>query len=224
MKKVSNPPEGPALSPSTSLRINSVEGLTQRQQDVLTCIRQYRERYGRAPLLREIAKALGLESYRSLAKYVQALRERGFLHQERGWRNLRTVDDMVTLPLLGTIRAGRPQMEAEDASFLRVPHHLVKDLRRPDSGYVLRVSGNSMTPLFEPGDLVLVDRTRPPKDGDVVIALVDDTDNTLKTLRRSSSGEWVLVAENKTYAPLVASSMRSLHIQGVVLRKLTIGN
>lgn len=213
MKKVSTP-DRRALS--------EAEGLTSRQQDVLGCIRQHHEQYGRPPLLREIAKALGIASYRSLAKYIQVLRERGLLHQERGWRNLRTVDEMITLPLLGTIRAGLPQTEEGDALSVRIPHHLVKDLRRAKDGYILRVSGDSMAPLFEPGDLVLVDRLRAPKDGDVVVALVDETDNTLKTLRRSASGTWVLTPENKQYPPLVASSLRSLRIQGVVVKKLAL--
>jgi repressor LexA len=198
--------------------------LTARQQDVLVYIQTYQQEHGKAPLLREIAKGLGLGSYRSLTKYVRVLKERGFLEKSRGWRAWQAVREAVSLPFLGTIRAGVPQVEEiGEAAQVRVPKAALTGVRRPDRCYILRVSGDSMSPAFESGELVLVDQDRLPRDGDVVVALVDESENTLKTLRRSTAGEWILWAENAAYPPIVAKDMRRLQVQGVVVRKLSLG-
>ena len=189
--------------------------LTDRQSQVYDFIRAYVRRHGTAPKLREIASHLGIASRGSVHRYLQAIADAGLITIEperaRGIR-LRAVASGRTLPLLGRIAAGQP-IEA-------IPGHDSIDLSEffmgPDR-FVLRVQGDSMIEAgILPDDMVIVQSRDTARDGEIVVALIDGMEATLKRLRRNRDGSITLQPANAALAPLRYSAAR-VRIQGVVV-------
>lgn len=189
--------------------------LTDRQSQVYDFIRAYVRRHGTAPKLREIASHLGIASRGSVHRYLQAIADAGLITIEperaRGIR-LRAVASGRTLPLLGRIAAGQP-IEA-------IPGHDTIDLSEffmgPDR-FVLRVQGDSMIEAgILPDDMVIVQSRDTARDGEIVVALIDGMEATLKRLRRNRDGSITLQPANAALAPLRYSAAR-VRIQGVVV-------
>ena len=189
--------------------------LTDRQSQVYDFIRAYVRRHGTAPKLREIASHLGIASRGSVHRYLQAIADAGLITIEparaRGIR-LRAAASGRTLPLLGRIAAGQP-IEA-------IPGHDTIDLSEffmgPDR-FVLRVQGDSMIEAgILPDDMVIVQSRDTARDGEIVVALIDGSEATLKRLRRNRDGSITLQPANAALAPLRYSAAR-VRIQGVVV-------
>ncbi len=189
--------------------------LTDRQSQVYDFIRAYVRRHGTAPKLREIASHLGIASRGSVHRYLQAIADAGLITIEperaRGIR-LRAVASGRTLPLLGRIAAGQP-IEA-------IPGHDSIDLSEffmgPDR-FVLRVQGDSMIEAgILPDDMVIVQSRDTARDGEIVVALIDGMEATLKRLRRNRDGSITLQPANAALTPLRYSAAR-VRIQGVVV-------
>ncbi len=197
------------------------EHLTEKQEAVLDFIEKYQMEYGKSPTIKEMRENFGVSSDNSILKHLKALQEKGFLEKDdtpRGIKLLSSVReklegviDSVKLPILGAIPAGGPVITEEyTQGWMTVGNDLAKD---PKSHFILNVTGNSMIDagIFE-GDLVVVDMKKNPRDGDVVVALVDGS-NTLKRLV-SQKGKVYLKAENKNYSDIYP--LEELEIQGVV--------
>ncbi len=194
--------------------------LTPKQKEVLDFIVQYIHDRGFAPSFREIASGLSLASPSTVHVHVQALRQRGYLREtegEAGSRELQPTDQAVrwgrsvVLPLMGLITAGQPIEAIEDRrETLAVPAELASD---PSNTYILKVKGESMIEEgILDGDYVVVERNPSPRNGDVVVALLDNAYATLKKFYRER-GRIRLQPANKTMKPIFCYDPL---IQGVV--------
>ncbi len=197
--------------------------LTDRQQDTYDFIVHYFEEHQRAPLLSEVAHGIGLSSQGSVHNYIQALVNEGLIERIVGRsRGLRLVEQhneserlSVILPLLGKVAAGR-LIEA-------VPDESEIDLGEMFSGsgrFVLKVNGDSMIDkAIMSGDYVVLQEQRTANHGDIVLALVDFHDATLKTLLINNDGTVTLQPANADYEPVTLPAERVM-IQGVVVGQL----
>jgi len=162
--------------------------LTPKQKEVLDYIIEFINDRGYAPSFREIADGLNLASPSTVHVHVQALRSRGFLKVGSSARELEPTDKAVRwgksilLPLVGLITAGEPIEAIEERETIAVPVDLAPNSA---NSFVLRVKGQSMIEdgIFD-GDYVVVERNPSPKNGDVVVALLDNAYATLKRFYR----------------------------------------
>jgi repressor LexA len=197
-----------------------VSALTRRQSEILAFLQDAADDGEPAPTLDEVCRALGLRSRGSLHKHIQALVDAGYLEPLDGKRRGLHLSasarlDRDTLPLLGRIAAGQPLAPAERAEPVEVPAWL----RPSGSGYVLEVHGDSMhDDGILDGDLVVVDSDAKPRDGQVVVALVDDTEVTLKRLETLAAGVRLHPA-NADNAPMELAPER-VAIQGVLVGQM----
>lgn len=197
--------------------------LTKRQQQVLEFIRRQWLEQGVAPSLREIARHFGFRSMTAAADHVRALRRKGWLvHQPRRARALGLAEALrpsrravVEVPLYGSIPAGYADPRVQDPTAPRLAlDAALLGLDPAAETFVLQVKGDSMIGRhILDGDYVIVDRTRTPKPGDVVAALIDN-ESTLKTFV-TENGVPCLRAENPQYPTLIPAS--ELTIQGVMV-------
>ena len=198
------------------------EHLTEKQEAVLKFIEEYQLAYGKSPTLREMRENFGLSSDNSVLKHLKALEEKGYIEKDdtpRGIGLLNAVKEKldavssIKLPILGFIPAGGPVLSEEYVSgWMEVGEDLAKS-KDAKHHFLLEVTGNSMIDagIFE-GDLVVVDMKRTPRNGDIVVALVDNH-NTLKRLVEQN-GKTYLKAENKDYNDIYPEN--ELSVQGVV--------
>lgn len=192
--------------------------LTPKQKDVLDFIIEYRQEQGYAPSFREIALALQLASPSTVHVHVQALKERGYLHQsdETSARDLAPTDravkwgTSVLLPLKGLITAGVPIEAVEERESIAVPVELAP---AHDRGFVLRVKGDSMIEegIFD-GDFVVCEERSTAQNGDVVVALIGRTEATLKKYYKEAN-RIRLQPANKTMHPIFS---KDVLVQGIV--------
>ncbi len=192
------------------------EALTRRQRAILEHLRESRERQAHPPTLDELCRELGLRSRGSLHKHVQALVKAGHLEplsgKQRGVRLCEPgQDDLLSLPLLGRIAAGRPIEALENPQELEVP----RQLRGKGRCYVLQVRGDSMIDEgILDGDWVVVEQRDHARDGEIVVALIDGEEATLKRIEQTPSA-CILHPANPNLAPLSYAPER-VRIQGVV--------
>lgn len=185
-----------------------------RQAEILECIRGYLDQHDYSPTLAEIGDALGI-GRNTVHYHIQSLLEQGLLEQQSGWRGLRIPQEEgggVAITMAGRIAAGRP-IEA-------IPGQERIDLSSfflgPDK-YALLVKGDSMIDvgIFD-GDYVILEHRETADDGDIVAALIDGEEATLKRFRRTSQGEILLIPENTQMAPMHFTPDR-VQIQGVLI-------
>jgi repressor LexA len=182
--------------------------LTKKQRAVYETVNFYIRSYERPPTIREIGKELGLAAA-TVQEHVNALREKGYIEKnEIAPRNLFAA--AIQLPLAGLITAGVPIEAIEEREVMAVPASLVMD---GANSYVLKVKGQSMIEdgILD-GDFVIVERNPSPKNGDVVVALLDNAFATLKRFYREPD-RIRLQPANSSMDPIY---VRDLSIQGVV--------
>lgn len=195
--------------------------LTKKQQEVLNFIKKYISDNGYAPAYREIADHFGLSSPSTIHQHIQSLVEKGMIDidPEGCARSIEVVDQVesersvpaVMLPLAGMITAGEPIEAVEEREAMAIPSDFVVD---GDNSYVLKVKGRSMIEdgIFD-GDYVVIERNPSPKNGDVVVALLDNAYATLKRFYREGN-QIRLQPANSTMQPIIVSG--NLNIQGIV--------
>ena len=161
-------------------------------------IAKFYRAHKRLPSYREILDITGLKSTNAVHKIINQLTERGLLKKDKTGK-LSLGDKFQGINLLGAVEAGWPSpAEEELADTMDLDEFLIGNR---EATYMLTVSGDSMIDAgIMPGDLVLVERGKEPKDGDVVIAEVDDG-WTLKYFRKKK-GKIFLEAANKKYDPI----------------------
>lgn len=203
------------------------EPLTKRQKEVLDYITQYIEVHGYAPSYREIAEAFNLGSVATVADHVETLVSKGLLRKsDNSARSLQLVKDedfeedhYVGLPILGLIAAGQPiQTMTGHTETLEVPPFMVGTRH----SYVLQVKGDSMIEegIFE-GDYVVIQEKEVPSNGDMVVALVNNEEATLKRYYKEKD-HVRLQPSNAAYEPIIIKPSTPIKIQGVcigVIRK-----
>ncbi len=191
--------------------------LKENEKRVLEYFEHYQSEYLQGPTISEIAGALGQS--RSLThRYVHRLIDKGCLYQEQtGWRGIRVVDSETShtsIPLLGTIAAGQPIEAIEDQKTLDLATHFAGPNR-----YALRIRGESMVGAgILDGDTVIVQKQKHARPGDIVVALIDKREATLKRL--GEVGETVeLIPENIDMQPMYYAVERIV-IQGILVGML----
>ncbi len=191
-----------------------MSNITKKQAEVLAIVRAHLEDEGYAPSYREIADALGLSSPATVHAHVQALVEKGLIAtgDDGRARSIELVDEevkepSVMLPLMGIITAGEPIEAVEDNEAMAVPSDFVLDSA---NSFVLRVKGRSMIEdgILD-GDYVVIERNPSPRDGEVVVALLDNAFATLKRFYRE---------RNRIRLQPANSSMEPIFVQDCIIQ------
>lgn len=200
--------------------------LTRRQKQVYDFLAGFVEEHGYSPSFEEIGEGLGLSSLATVHKHVSNLEEKGLL--KRDYNRSRSIDLLkprgrmrqmlggtapseMTLPLMGRIAAGRPVEAMENPETISLA-----DFTRSKDVYVLQVSGESMQDEhIVNGDYVLVEKANTAHDGEIVVALVNGSDATLKRMFRE--GDKIrLQPSNSAMQPIVVPAA-TVQIQGRVI-------
>ncbi len=213
--------------------------LTSKQQELLSFIHQRLEEGGVSPSFEEMKDALELRSKSGIHRLISALEERGFLRRlpnraralevvkmPEGIARIRrepapvapiihhpavpiAANDVVEIPLHGRIAAGVPIEALEGQNMLSVPAALLG----AGDHYALEVSGDSMIEAgILDGDFALIQRTDVAREGQIVVALIDDSEATLKYFRKDGP-RVKLEPANAAYEPQVYDA-RQVRIQG----------
>ena len=184
--------------------------LSERQQQVLDYIRDTVNGRGYPPSVREIGEAVGLNSPSTVHSHLNSLVKAGAIRKDPSKpRALVVLDEQAPttadsrvrdIPLLGRIAAGTPILAAEQVeSVMPLPTELVGE----GPVFLLEVNGDSMIDAgIHEGDLVAVHSQPDALDGEIVAALIDGEEATIKRLRRKN-GKVILESENPAYEPMV---------------------
>ena len=162
--------------------------LYKRQKQILDFIKQYIDKYGYSPTLAEIAESINVSSLATVHEHLQALVQKGVIRRFEGAvRGIEVVDQKISetvkgieLPILGFIAAGQPIMTYTDPdATVKVSPNMISGKKR---SYVLQVKGDSMIEdgILD-GDYVIIEEQTTARDGEIVVALLD---NGLATLKR----------------------------------------
>lgn len=180
-----------------------MQTLTPRQQQVYLFIKEYLEANGSPPTLREISSHIGTSGTVTAISHVNALEKKGYLRRRegssRGITLTRTSAEVVSLPIVGRIRAGLLQPAMEDITgYLGVDSSLIKG----EGCYFLRVEGESMINKgILSGDCVLIRPQQVADNGEIVAVMVDG-DATLKQFFREED-RILLQPANPDYEPII---------------------
>jgi len=196
--------------------------LTDRERQVHDFVRAYTRRHGVPPKLREIGAHLGIASRGTVHRYLRAIEAAGLIaitpDRARGIR-LAGKDTgraaSAVLPVLGRIAAGLPIEAIPDETEIDLSEFFMGPNR-----FVLRVDGESMIEAgILHGDMVIVESRNSARDGEIVVALIDNQEATLKTFRRNPDGSITLHPANRSMAPMRFAAGR-VAIQGVVVGQM----
>ncbi len=182
-------------------------------------LNDFLRRTGRAPTLRELCKLFGVRSSNTASLIAKGFVSAGLLQKTGSGRLCLPARKRLALRLLGSVSAGFPSPAEESLlDTLTIEEFLIE---RPDATFMLRVDGDSMIDAgILPGDIVLIERGRHPRNGDIVIACVDD-EWTMKYYFKNGR-EVRLEPANSRYSAI--RPKRSLSVEGVVcsvIRKLS---
>lgn len=202
--------------------------LTKRQKEVLDFIASFVEEHGYSPSYEEVAAGLRLASLATVHKHISTLEAKNYLR--RGYNQSRSVEltpryqqelqqcrseQALEFPLAGRIAAGSPVEAIPGQDKL-----VLSDFAGHADTYALEVRGDSMIDdHICSGDYVLVERITEPRDGDIVVALVNGTEATLKRFYREPNGMARLQPANAAMEPILVP-LSALQIQGRVLAVL----
>lgn len=191
-----------------------MQGLTPKQQEVLDFIRDSIDNNGYPPAIREICVGVGLKSTSSVHKYIEDLVELGFLRKSATKkRALELIRDesqekkkTFDVPVFGNVAAGLP-IFADDNILDTFP--LPMDFARKGELFILQIQGDSMIEagIFD-GDSIIVRKQDVAEDGDIVVALIDDS-ATVKRLSHQN-GRIYLLPENSTMEPIIVDEVSIL--------------
>jgi repressor LexA len=198
--------------------------LTRRQKEVMDFLASFIDRKGYSPSYEEIASGLGLASLATVHKHIQALEVKQYLRRSYNHsRSLEVGERYVaeelsrrpaspSIPLLGRIAAGAPVEAIANPEVLHF-----SDFAKHDSTFALEVRGESMIEdHICSGDYVLAEKTDSVKNGDIVVALVNGSEATLKRYYQEPDGRVRLQPANSAMDPIFVDQ-GSLDIQGRVL-------
>ena len=195
--------------------------LTPRQSEILAFIKRCLEDNGYPPTRAEIAQELGFKSPNAAEEHLKALNKKGAIEMtpgaSRGIRipGFEPASEESGLPIIGRVAAGAPilaQQHIEESCQIN------PTLLHPSADYLLRVHGMSMKDvgIFD-GDLLAVHTTREARNGQIVVARIDD-EVTVKRFKREGKKVWLL-AENPEFAPIEVD----LEQQELVIEGLSVG-
>lgn len=189
--------------------------LTRRQKEILAVIHQWYEQHGYTPTLDEIAQKVGINTRSTIHQHVQMLIKAGKLLAAEGKRAYDLAQETTEqalnpqLKLVGKIAAGKP-IEAIQGQEEISPNDLFSGIGR----YALQVRGESMVDIgIMDGDYVVIQQQESARNGEIVVALVEREEATLKRIYHLSDGNIELRPENRTMKPMVYPAT-SVQIQG----------
>jgi repressor LexA len=199
--------------------------LTKRQREIYDFLSTFVQSHGYSPSFEEIGNGMGLRSLATVHKHITNLEKKGLL--KRGYNRSRSIDvlpvrgiprrqkptvvESIKLPLVGRIAAGLPVETFENPDTISL-----EDITRSKEVYVLEVRGDSMQDEhIVNGDYVMVERIKNPRDGEIVVALIEGTETTLKRFYREGP-KVRLQPANATMAPIMVAA-NAVQIQGRVI-------
>lgn len=203
------------------------KSLTKKQNEVLDYIKKYTATHGYPPAIREICAGLGLSSPATVHTHVKKLEEAGVIKTSNNkFRTIEvlvdneymeTNEDVVKVPLLGKITAGNPIEAIEQPNnFFDLPAALIP---KKETIFTLEVSGDSMinVGIFD-GDYVIIQKQNTARNGDIVVAMTEENEVTLKTFYKEK-GHIRLQPENDTMEPFIFDNVTILGIAIGLYRK-----
>jgi len=194
------------------------KALTKKQAEVLDFIKKYSATHGYPPAIREIGAGLGLSSPATVHTHVKKLEEAGVIKTSSN--KFRTIEilvdneydesgeDIVKVPLLGKVTAGNPIEAIEQPNqFFDLPASIIP---RKETIFTLEVSGESMinAGIYD-GDYVIIQKQNTARNGDIVVAMTEENEVTLKTFYKEN-GHIRLQPENDTMAPFIFNNVTIL--------------
>jgi repressor LexA len=199
--------------------------ITKRQRQVYDFIHDFVQEHGYSPSFEEIGAGMELSSLATVHKHVSNLEMKGLL--KRDYNRSRSIDLLpvkglmkkmpprppaeITLPLLGRIAAGQPIEAVQHPETISLG-----DITRSKDVFVLQVKGESMRDEhIVDGDYVLVEKANTARDGEIVVALVEGTDATLKRMYREGA-KIRLQPSNSTMDPIMVPA-KAVQVQGRVI-------
>ena len=188
-----------------------MEKLTKRQEDALKFIKTYIVSHGYPPTVREIATNIGVSSPATVQAHLDSLANKGYI--KKGSNKNRTIElmvenefipkneDVIEVPLLGKITAGNPIEAIQNPNeYFSLPSYLVP---KDKEVFTLNVSGDSMINAgILDGDIVIVERRNTARNGEIVVAMTEDNEVTLKTFYKEKD-HIRLQPENDTMDPFI---------------------
>ncbi len=199
--------------------------LTQTEVKIHDFIRAFINQQGHSPTLKEIGDGVAIKSKGTVHRYVNALKTKGVLQQNsRQWRGLSLLEnhteDPVSntrLPFVGRIAAGQPIEAIADITEIDINKLLVG---KNNNRYMLQIKGDSMVDLgILDGDMVVIERRDTAKNGDIVVALIDEHNATLKRFHLEKDGQVLLIPANATLTAQQYTAER-VRIQGVLVGQM----
>lgn len=193
-------------------------GITEKQNNVLDFIKRFSAEHGYPPSIREIGDALGLSSPATVHTHVRKLCNAGLLKvYPNKFRAMEILveneyenkdDTLIKVPLLGKVTAGNPIEAIERPNeFFSLPASLIP---KNETVFTLNVSGESMinAGIFD-GDIVIVEKQNTARNGDIVVAMTDENEVTLKTYYKEDD-HIRLQPENDTMKPFIFDNVTIL--------------
>lgn len=195
-----------------------MDNLTKRQDEILTYVKEYIVSHGYPPTVREIGRDLGVSSPATIHTHLNKLVEKGFIKKDSSKNRAiellvdnefdKKDEDVIEVPLLGKITAGSPieAIEMPDEYF-PLPAYLVPNNKEV---FTLKVSGTSMINAgILDGDIVVVQKQSVARNGEIVVAMTDENEVTLKTFYKED-GYFRLQPENDTMSPIILDNVTIL--------------
>ena len=193
----------------------SQEKITPKQQEILEYIKETILKKGYPPAVREICEAVNLKSTSSVHSHLETLERNGYIRRDPTKpRTIEIIDDcfnlarreVVNVPLLGTVASGMPLLAQENIeNYFPIPTEMLPD----KEVFMLRVKGDSMIEagIFN-GDLIFVEKTVTAENGEIVVALLDDS-ATVKRFYKEN-GHYRLQPENASMEPIIVDEVQIL--------------
>lgn len=200
--------------------------LTRKQKEILDFLLKSQENFKHPPTLDELCAAMGLKSRGSMHHQIKALidaqlieaperKQRGIRLTNRAKNQAANPEQPGALPFVGIIAAGRPIEAIENISYMTVPEQIKTD----NPCYVLKVKGDSMFEegIFD-GDWVVIEQRSHARNGEIVVALVDKTEATLKFIEQYPHETLLIPANSKMEA--MRYKPHQVEIQGVLVGQM----
>lgn len=195
-----------------------MEKLTSKQEKILKTIKKFIAENGYAPTIRELCKLCNLNSTATMFVHLKNLTKKGYINQtESKFRTIelnvpneyaKNDDTAVSVPLLGKVAAGNPIEAIENPNeYFALPKEL---LPKNNNVFTLEVSGDSMINIgiFD-GDIVIVKRAKTAENGEIVVAMTDENEVTLKRFYKEK-GHIRLQPENDNLEPIILKNVTIL--------------
>lgn len=203
-----------------------IKSLTRKQQEIFDFLLQNQDNFPHPPTLEELCAGMGLKSRGSLHNHIKALINENLIEApERKQRGIRLTeyakqlidhsDDQSALPFVGFIAAGKPIEAVENITYMAIP----EQLKTQKPCYVLKVKGDSMLEqgIYD-GDWVIIEQRCHARNGEIVVALINKAEATLKFIEQYPH-ETLLIPANSTMEAM-RYNPEQVEIQGVLVGQM----